>query len=58
MAKERDRETPGVIGDTATVPGTQIKIRWDDSNIRSIGVSMPMYVTWPEHVRKSSSYSG
>jgi len=36
MAKERDRETPGVIGDTATVPGTQIKIRWDDSNMRSV----------------------
>lgn len=34
MAKERERE--GVIGDTTTVPGTQIKIKWDDSNMRSI----------------------
>ena len=36
MAKERDREGTGVIGDTAAVPGTQVKIRWDDSNMRSI----------------------
>jgi len=36
MAKERDRESPGIIGDTTTVPGTQIKIHWDDSNMRSI----------------------
>ena len=36
MAKERDRETPGIIGDTSSVPGTQIKIRWDDTNMRSV----------------------
>ena len=36
MAKEKEREGTGVIGDTAAVPGTQIKIRWDDSNMRSI----------------------
>ena len=36
MAKEKEREGTGVIGDTATVPGTQVKIRWDDSNMRSI----------------------
>ena len=36
MAKEKEREGTGVIGDTATVPGTQIKIKWDDTNMRSI----------------------
>ncbi len=36
MAKEKEREGTGVIGDTGSVPGTQIKIRWDDSNMRSI----------------------
>ena len=35
MAKEKEREGTGVIGDTATVPGTQVKIRWDSSNMRS-----------------------
>lgn len=39
MAKERDREapgTPGTPGSTATVAGSQVKIRWDDTNMRSI----------------------
>jgi len=36
MAKEKEREGTEVFGDTAAVPGTQVKIRWDDSNMRSI----------------------
>ncbi len=35
MAKESDREETGAIGNTATVPGTQVKINWDDSKMRS-----------------------
>ena len=35
MAKERERETPGVAGNNATVAGGQVKIRWDDTNMRS-----------------------
>ena len=35
MAKEKDRGGTEVIGDTAAVPGTQVKIRWDDSNMRN-----------------------
>ena len=36
MAKERDREAPGINGSTTTVAGSQVKIRWDDTNMRSV----------------------
>lgn len=36
MAKEKEREGTGAIGDTATIPGTQIKVRWDSSSMRSV----------------------
>lgn len=36
MAKEKEREGTGGFGDTATAPGTQIKVRWDNSSMRSI----------------------
>ena len=36
MAKEPKIEEPGITGSTTTVAGTQLKISWDDSNMRSI----------------------
>ena len=36
MAKEREREASGITESPAAVAGTQVKIRWDDSNMRSV----------------------
>lgn len=35
MARERDREGDAISG-TATPAGTQVRVRWDDSSMRSI----------------------
>ena len=36
MPKEREREASGITESPAAAPGTQEKIRWDDSNMRSV----------------------
>jgi hypothetical protein len=36
MAKERDREESDIIGTPTPGPDTQLKIRWDSANMRSI----------------------
>ena len=36
MAKERDREGSYIIGTPSPSPDTQLKIRWDSANMRSI----------------------
>jgi hypothetical protein len=35
MAKERDPEGTPISGTAAPTAGTQVRIRWDDSNMRS-----------------------
>jgi hypothetical protein len=35
MAKERSQEESGAVAESAQ-PGAQVKIRWDDTNMRSV----------------------